>query len=155
VNVTPLRRAYQTSSENLPIPLLRRLGAVIRELDDLRRCIERILANTHGSPREWKVMCTPLLLRLPAARQALANLAGIRAGQWPDTDWAVRLRAAHDEVDGRLLDVSMAVNSLAHREMASIGEVANLDFDGAKLAEALDGLCHLIASQYPKVLDSL
>lgn len=42
----------------------------------------------------------------------LAELGGVRAGRRPDSDWAVRLSAARDEPERRLLDVSMSMSSL-------------------------------------------
>jgi hypothetical protein len=151
-NVIPLRS--RGSSEALPVPL-ERLGVAVRELDDLRSCIERIVGDPRWSAREWRVACAPLMLRLPRARHSLADLAGIRAGRWPDTDWAVRLRAACDEVERRLLDVSLSMSSLVQEETSSIGAVVNFSADGSKLAEAVDDLCVLIASQYPEAIDDL
>lgn len=43
----------------------------------------------------------------------LAELGGVRAGRRPDSDWAVRLSAARDEPERRLLDVSMSMSSLS------------------------------------------
>jgi hypothetical protein len=89
------------------------------------------------------------MLRLPAARQSLADLTGIRVGTWPDTHWAMRLRTAHDEVDRRLTDVSMSASSLIRKETCSTDAALSFNFDGGKLAEALDGLCELIKVRYP------
>lgn len=77
-----------------------------------------------------------------------------RAGRWPDTDWAVRLRAARDEVERRLLDVSMSLSSLLHTETSSIDAVADFSFEGAKLAEATGGLCSLLTGRYPVAVGS-
>jgi hypothetical protein len=49
----------------------------------------------------------------------LAELGGVRAGQRPDSDWAVRLSAARDEPERRLLDVSMSMSSLCLEFMTS------------------------------------
>jgi hypothetical protein len=134
---------------------LERLGVAFQELDDLRRCIEPIVHDPRWSAPEWRVACTPFMLRLPTARQSLADLAGIRAGQWPETDWAVRLRATRGEVERRLLDVSISVSSLVNEETSSIDAVVNFSSDGIKLAAAVDELCGLISSQYPEAVDDI
>jgi hypothetical protein len=146
----PRERVYQ----DLPVPL-DRLGQAAHALDDLRRCIEPIVTDPRWSALEWRVACTPLMVRLPSARQSLADLGEVRAGLWPDTDWAVRLRAARDEVERRLLDFNMSMSSLLSLESSSIDTVADFSFDGIKLAEAVGGLCGLIASRYPEAVGSI
>jgi hypothetical protein len=140
--------------QDLPVPL-ECLGRAVHALDDLRRCIEPIVTDPRWPALEWRVACTPLMVRLPTARQSLADLGGVRAGLWPDTDWAVRLRAARDEVERRLLDVNMSMSSLLRMESSSIDAVADFSFDGTKLAEAVGGLCGLIASRYPEAIGSI
>ena len=83
----------KTAARDLPVSL-HRLGVAVRELDDLRRCVERVAGVPQWSGMDWKVACAPLLLRMPRARRSLADLGEIRVGRWPDTDWAVRVRAA-------------------------------------------------------------
>ncbi len=144
----------EQAHQDLPVPL-ERLGQAARALDDLRRCIEPIVADPRWPALEWQVACTPLIVRLPAARQYLTDLREVRAGRWPDTDWAVRLRAARDEVERRLLDVNMSMSSLLRTESNNIDTAAGFGFDGAKLAEAADGLCGLIASRYPEAVGSI
>jgi hypothetical protein len=144
---------HRRLSEDLPVPL-ERLGVAVYELGAFGDCIERIVDDPYWSAAEWRVACTPLMLRLPGVRQSLTELAGIRADRWPDTDWAVRLRAAHGEVERRLLDVSIAMNALIHEE-PSIDVRVTFGFDGTKLAEAVDELRHLIVSRYPEAVGDI
>jgi hypothetical protein len=158
----PVPRPYQNviplysgrSPHDLPVSL-ERLGGAVHELDGLRSCIARIVRDPRWSALEWSAACAPLMLRLPEAQQSLADLARIRANGWPDTDWAVRLSAARDEVERLLLDVSMAVSVLAHRETSSIDAVADFIFEGTRLTEALQALSNLITNQYPAAVDDL
>ena len=140
-------------SADLPVPL-ERLGVAVQELDDLRVCIERMVRDPHWSTQEWRAVCAPLMLRVPSARQSLADLAEIQVGRWPDTEWAVRLRAARDEVERRLLDVTMSVSSLMQCE-PSIDTAVRFHSDGIKLTEALDRLCGLIVRQYPEAVGEI
>ena len=93
--------------------------------------------------------CTPLMLRLPVARQSLAGLADVRVGTWPDTRWAMRLRTAHDEVDRRLTDVSAAAGSLVRKDTFTTDAALSFSFEGGMLAKALNDLCELIKARYP------
>lgn len=146
-NVIPLPR-QGGRHENLPVPM-ERLCAAMRDLQDFRDCVADAARNQRWSATEWGIACTPLLLRLPEARQSLTDLAGIRAGTWPDTPWAVHLRTAHDEVEQRLNDVSVSATSLIRKETCTTDAAVNLGFDGVKLMEALDGLFGLIKARYP------
>lgn len=137
-------------AEDLPVPV-DRLGAAVRELHNLGRCAERICCDSHGSATNWEVQLARLKLRLPEVRSSLAELAVIRAGHWPNTEWAVRFRGAHDEVERRLVDITASMSSLIHREPGGI-DIVGLSFECTKLAEAADDLCRLIASQYPKAV---
>ena len=89
------------------------------------------------------------MVRIPDTRDSLADLDEIRAGRWPDTEWAVLVRARRAEVERRLLDVSMAMNSLVTVERDSVDAAISFCSDGAKLAEAARGLSALIVSGYP------
>jgi hypothetical protein len=146
-NVIPLR-PRNGPGEALPVPV-ERLGDAVRELDGLRRCVEQIVRQPGLSVSEWRVACGPLMLRLPGARDLLADLDAIQAGRWPDTGWAVRVRARRAEVERRLLGLSMAMDSLVTAETGRARAAANFCVDGAKLAEAARGLCALIVSEYP------
>lgn len=146
-NVIPLR-PRNSPLEALPVPV-ERLGAAVRELEGLRRCVEQILRRPGWSMAEWRVACGPLMLRIPDARDSLADLDPIRADLWPDTEWAVLVRAQRAEVERRLLDVRMAMNSLVANEADSAGAAVSFCSDGAKLAEAARGLCALIVGEYP------
>lgn len=146
-NVIPLRRR-NSPPDALPVPV-ERLSAAVRELDGLRRCVEQIVRRPGWSVAEWRVACGPLMLRLPGARDSLADLDPIRAGRWPDTEWAVLVRAQRAEVEQRLLDVSRAMNSLVTAEAGSAGATVTFCSGGAKLAEAARGLCALIVGEYP------
>jgi hypothetical protein len=142
------------SPGGLPIPL-EQLGAAVRELNDLRGCVEQIARDPRWSALEWRAACMPVMLRVPRIRQSLAQLARIRASQWPDTDWAVRLCAARDDVERRLLDVSMSMSALACKETSTADTVADFSSDGIKLAEAVDELSSLIVSRYPAAADDV
>jgi hypothetical protein len=144
----------QRRSHDLPVAL-ERLHMAVQELDNLRRCVERIVCDPHWSALEWRAACTPLMLRLPGARQSLADLADIMPGQWPDTDWAVRLRAARDEVERRLTDVSTSMSALAHGEPIIVDAVISFSVDGTTLAKAADELSGLIASRYPEAVGAI
>lgn len=137
------------SFHDLPVAL-ERLHMAVQELDNLRGCVERIVCDPRWSALEWRAACTPLMLRLPGARQSLADLADIMPGQWPDTDWAVRLRAARDEVERRLTDVSTSMSALTHGEAIIADAVISFSVNGTSLAKAVDELSGLIASRYPE-----
>lgn len=145
-NVIPFR-PRNSPPEALPVPV-ERLGVAVRELDGLRRCVEQIVRQPASSVAEWRAACGPLMLRLPDARESLADLDGIRAGRWPGTEWAIRVRARRAEVERRLLDVSVAMNSLVTAE-TGIDAAVSFCADGTKLARAASGLCSLIVSEYP------
>lgn len=152
-NVISLHQ-HRGPPEDLSVPL-ERLGIAARELGDLSRCVERVVAETQCSTAEWGAACTPLMLRLPGARQSLADLAEIRADRWPDTEWAVRFCAVCDEAERRLLSVSVAMRSLVHGEITAMDLLVSFRFDGAKLVEAVNELCRLITSQYPEAVDRI
>ena len=146
-NVIPLR-PRNSRPEALPVSM-DRLGAAVRELDGLRRCVEQIVCRPSSSMAGWRAACGPLMLRIPDTRDSLADLNEIRAGRWPDTEWAVLVRARRAEVERRLLDVSMAMNALVTAERDSTDAAVSFCSDGAKLAEAARGLSALIVSEYP------
>jgi hypothetical protein len=98
---------------------------------------------------EWRATCAPLLIRLPRTRQLLASLSAIRVGQWPDTEWAARIRAAHGDVERRLLDVGVAMSALTGDETSNPDAAAALTSDASLLAEAAGELRALITSRYP------
>jgi hypothetical protein len=151
-NVIPLHSGR--SAQDLPVSL-ERLGVAVHKLDGLHNYVTRIVRDPRWSALEWSAACTPLMLQLPEAQESLADLARIRASGWPDTDWAVRLSTARDEVERLLLDVCMSVSVLAHQETSSIDTVADFIFDGTNLTEALKALSSLIANQYPTVADDI
>lgn len=146
-NVIPLR-PRSSPPEALPVSV-ERLGAAVRELDGLRRCIGQIVRHPSLSMAGWRAACGPLMLRIPDTRDSLADLDEIRAGRWPDTEWAVLVRARRAEVERRLLDVSMAMNSLVTAERHSTDAAISFCSDSAKLAEAARDLSALIVSEYP------
>jgi hypothetical protein len=151
-NVIPLHatRALhaKAAADNLPISL-HRLGVTAKEFDELRRCLERIVREPRWSAMEWKAACSPLLLRLPMIRQSLDDLGRIRVGRWPDTSWAVHLRAAQSEFERRLMDVRISMSALAGEETSSVDAVVTFSSDAMLLAGAAHELCGLIASRYP------
>lgn len=146
-NVIPLRPG-KSPPEALPVPV-DRLGAAVRELDGLRRCIEQIVRRPGSSVGQWRAACDPLMLWLPGARDSLAELDAIRADRWPDAGWAVLVRARRAEVERRLLNVSLAMNSLVTAETDNANAAVRFCSDGTKLGQAARGLCALIVSEYP------
>lgn len=142
---------WTRSSEDLPMPL-DRIGVAFHRLDGLWSCIQRITRDQCRSAPEWKAVCGELLVRLPAVRQSLEDLAGIRADRWPDTEWAVRLSAARTEVERRLLNLSRSMSSFIRGETSSPDTVADFSFDCAKLAKVVAELCGLIAKQHPEAI---
>ena len=97
----------------------------------------------------------PLMLRLPRSRQSLATLAGIRPDQWPDVGWAVRLRAACDEVEGRLAYVSTSMSALTDGMAVTVDAVLSFSVDCTSLAKAVDELSGLIVRQYPEAVGAV
>jgi hypothetical protein len=146
--VIPLHWARRPSDDP-PALSLKRLSAAVRELEALRQCLAKVAIDCPWSAQEWAANCTPLMLRLHFARPSLADLTMIRVGTWPDTGWAVRLRAAHDEVERRMAEVSASAASLMSTETSSVDAVVNLNVEGSKLADALDGLRGLVVAAYP------
>jgi hypothetical protein len=128
---------------------LYRLGVAVRELEDLRGCLEKVAGIPQWSAVDWKVAFAPLLLRMPSARRSLGDLGEIRVGRWPDTDWAVRVRSARGEVERRLTDVRLSMSALAGKEVTSADAVVTFSSDATLLAEAANELCGLIVGRYP------
>jgi hypothetical protein len=128
---------------------LHHLGVAVRELDDLQRCVEKAAGIPQWSAMDWKIACAPLLLRMPRARRSLADLGEIRVGRWPDTDWAVRVRAARGEVERRLKDVRVSLSALVGKEVTSADAVVTFSSDAMMLAAAAAELCGLIVGRYP------
>lgn len=146
-NVIPLR-PRNNPPQALPVSV-ERLGGAVRELDGLRRCVEQIVRRSSLSMAGWRAACGPLMLRIPDTRDSLADLDEIRAGRWPDAEWAVLVRARRAEVERRLLDVSTTMNALVTAERDNTDAAVSFCSDGAKLAEAARGLSALIVSEYP------
>ncbi len=151
-NVIPLqprsRLRVKMALDELPVSL-HSLSVAAKELDDLRRCAERIGRAPRWSAMEWKAASSPLLIRLAKVRKSLADLEWIRVGQWPDTDWALRLRAACSDVDRRAMDVRISMRALASEETSSAGAATVFSSDATLLAEAAAKLHALIAGHYP------
>jgi hypothetical protein len=152
-NVVPLL-VQRSSSDDLPVAL-DRLHLAVQELDKLGCCVARIICDPRWSALEWRAACTPLMLRIPGARQSLADLADIMPGRWPDTDWAVRLCAARDEVERRLTNVSTSMSALTHGEAITVDAAISFSVNGTSLAKAADELCGLIASRYPEAVGAI
>jgi len=142
-------RAQGKPLYDLPVSV-GRLRTAVQELDTLRCCVERVAREPHWSALEWRAACTPLMLRLPGARQALADLADITPGQWPDTGWAVRLRAARDEVERRLANISTSLGALTRGKPITVDAVTGFGVEGTSLVKAADELSGLIAGRYPE-----
>jgi hypothetical protein len=155
-NVIPLRPRRtlhaKATANDLPVSL-QRLSSAVQELDDLRRCAERIVSNPQWSAIEWRAACTPLLLHLPRARRSLADLGRIRVGRWPDTGWAVRLRTACSKVERRLMDVGISMSAVSSKGTSNADTVITFSSETALLGEAAGELCGLIASHYPAAVN--
>lgn len=143
------RNTVQPRTTKAPAITLARLRAAAQQLDDLRRCAERVALDPQWSAMEWRATCAPLLIRLPGARQLLASLSPIRVGHWPDTEWAARVRTTHSDVERRLLDVGVAMSALTSDETSNQDAVASLTSDASLLAAAVSELRMLITSHYP------
>jgi hypothetical protein len=153
-NVIHLRSAGASRAKaagSLPTSVSR-LGVVARELDDVQRCLDRIVRDPRWSAPEWRATCSPLLVHLPRIRRCLTDLGGIRVGQWPDTGWAVQFRAAWSEFDRRMADVRISMSALAAEETSSAHTVATFSSDAALLGGAARELRCLIADRYPTVV---
>lgn len=104
--------ASPRSKTSSPAITLSRLRAAAEQLDELRRCAERVALDPQWSAMEWRATCASLLIQLSEARHLLASLSPIRVGQWPDTEWAARVRTSRSDVERRLLDVRVAMSAL-------------------------------------------
>lgn len=152
-NVFPLP-GPRRSLHDLPVAL-ELLQLAVLELNKLLRSVERVGCDPHWSALEWRAACMPLMLRLPRSRQSLATLAGIRPDQWPDVGWAVRLRAACDEVEGRLAYVSTSMSALTDGMAVTVDAVLSFSVDCTSLAKAVDELSGLIVRQYPEAVGAV
>jgi hypothetical protein len=150
--VTPLHPRTRPP-QDLPVSL-ERIGAAFYQLDYLWSRIEWITRDPCRSMQDCKVACARLSAQAPGVRQSLENLAGIRADRWPDTDWAVRLSTARDEVERRLLDLTGSMGSVLRGE-ANIDAVVSFSFDCAKLGKTVGELCALIAKRYPEAIGEI
>jgi hypothetical protein len=151
-NVIRLRDAGTSrgtaAASSLPVSP-RRLGAAARELDNLARGLDAIIGNPRWSAPGWRAICPPLLVLLFRIRQYFPDLDLIRIGRWPDTDWAIRTRAAFSEVERRLADVRLSMSALASEEPSGVSTVVTFHSDAMLLSEAAQALRYLIADRYP------
>lgn len=150
-DVIPLhpRSTVHAETAKDPAITLTCLRAVAQQLDELRRCAERVALDPQWSAMEWRATCTPLLIRLSGAQQLLASLNPIRVGQWPDTEWAARVRSIHSDVERRLLDVKVAISALTGDDTSNPDAVVTLTSDASLLAGAAGELRALITNYYP------
>jgi hypothetical protein len=126
------------------------LGLAVRKLDDLRCCVEQVIYDPRWSALQWRSECTPLMLRLAGARLSLEDLADITVDEWPDTNWAIRLHAAREEVERRLTEVSTSLSALSSEETSNVEALISFNVDGAGLRRAAGELRSLIATRYPE-----
>jgi len=150
-DVIPLhvRSTVPPRTTKKPAITMARLRAAAQQLDELRRCAERIALDPQWSAMEWRAICAPLLIQMPGARQLLASLNPVRVGLWPDTEWAARVRTTHDEVERRLLDVGFAMSALTSDETSNPDAAISLTSDAPLLAAAASELHTLITSHHP------
>jgi hypothetical protein len=128
---------------------VRRLGGAAREFDDLGRCLDRIVHDPRWSALDWRAACAPLLVQLSGIRHPLTDLGRVRVGRWPDTGWAVRIRAALGELERRLADLRISMSALAEQETSCPDTVLTFSSDATALAAAARELSRLIADRYP------
>lgn len=149
-NVIPLQvpSVMQPSTAEGPAITRARLRDAARQLDELRRCAERVALDPQWSAMEWRATCTPFLIRLPEARQLLASLSPIRIGHWPDTEWAARVRTTCGNIECRLEDVVFAMGALTSGETNNPDAAASLMSDAPLLAGAASELQALITTRY-------
>jgi hypothetical protein len=143
-----------TAHGDFPVPL-RRLGVAAQELEDLARCLDRTAGDPRWSALEWRAACSPLLVQLARIRQSADDLGRIRAGQWPETGWAVRFRSAFKGFERRLDDVRISMGALACEETSSPDTVVTFSSDATLLAGAARELRGLIADRYPAAMAAM
>ena len=124
------------------------LRAAAHELREFRNCVAQAALDQGGSAREWGLACTSFMLSAPRASEALNDLAAIRVGNWPDTRWAVQIRTAQAEAERRLVEARASARSVVRDKTCTPDTAAKFGFEGARLMEALDGLCRLIEERY-------
>lgn len=138
------------TADDLPVPVAL-LQVAVLQFDELRRYAERLAAAPQWSALEWRAVCSPVLIRLPRARQSLAILDPVRVGRHADTRWAARVRTARREVERRLTDIRISMSAVTSMEVSSPDAVVTVNSDGVLLAAALGDLRALIVSRYPAV----
>jgi hypothetical protein len=153
--VSPLGRKVipftaKPTADDLPVPVAH-LQAAVLQFDELRRYAERLAVSPQWSAMEWRAVCSPVLIRLPRARQSLAILDPVRVGRHADTRWAARVRTARSEVERRLTDIRISMSAVTSMEISSRDAVVTMSSDGALLAAALGDLRALIVCRYPAV----
>ena len=151
-DVIPLHTRSTASSRataSSPAITLSRLRAAAEQLDELRRCAERVALDPQWSAMEWRATCARVLIRLSKARQLLTSLSSIRVGQWPDTEWAARVRTSGSDVERRRVDVRVAISALTSDGTSDSDAVVTLTSDASLLATAASELRTLIISHYP------
>jgi hypothetical protein len=144
----PVRGTGPLMTSKKPATTPARFRAVAQQLEELRRCVERIALDPQWSAMEWRAICAPLIIQLPGARQLLASLNPVRVGLWPDTEWAARVRTAHDDVERRLLDVGFAMSAVTSDETSHPDAAISLTSDAQLLAAAARELHGLITSHH-------
>jgi hypothetical protein len=147
-NVIPFNP--KAAADDLPISLAR-LRSAVCQFGELRHYAERMANNPQWSAMDWRATCSPLLIRLPRARQSLADLDPIRVGRCADTGWAARIRNARCEVERRLTNIRISMSALTSAEVSNSDAVVAVSSDATRLAAALGDLGTLIASRYPAV----
>ena len=150
-DVIPLHalNVAQPAAMREPAITLAWLRAAAQQLDELRHHAERVALDPQSSAMEWRATCAPLVIRLPGARDLLASLSPIRVGQWPDTEWAARVRAIRGDIERRLQDVGFAMSALTSDESSNPDAAVVLTADASLLAAAASDLRALITSRYP------
>lgn len=154
-NVIQLSRVRIRSSTEASVDL-RFLSIAVSELDDLRRCLESIAPRPGWSPQRWRVACTPLVMRLPAARRSLADLKRISADRWSDVTWALRLSGARAEAERSLQKLTTSMRPLVEPGTfgsAATGAVAAFGRETFRLATGLERVCDLVTRRYPEAME--
>jgi hypothetical protein len=150
-NVVPIRRSYCPEQAE-PQERTRGMSDAVRSFDRLERCAAALRFGPLGPAREVDGMRWPIVsfqVELPTVRQWLEQLGSINVVNWPDPQWALRLRAARSDA---VLKLSAVNQSLYDRPPGTGALDRRLAADIQQLVNALYELRELIAAQCPDAL---
>ena len=149
-DVVPLRRRLEPRGNQCfsPVP---DIADAARSFDRLERCAVTLQSGPLGIVGELDGLEWPIVsfqVQLPVVEQRLDQLRHINVANCPNAPWVLRLGDARAAAALRL----QAVTQSLYRSPPGTGPLDDrLATDIKRLAEALRGLCRLIAQQYPEV----